>query len=395
MHEINELYLKRSVIGAKLEQIMEVRKINKIELSKMSNVSRPTIDKILSGMIKNETNYEKHITKIIKALDLTPNMILGNTFNKDCKVRVIKSAMNISNESIAEKTKINLERLREIESGAEATIWELRAIAMCCSVGTKDILGKNYFETQVANTDEALYLDEDNEHIRLSRYWGLVGILLINRKKYLWFPITESTHMKILKMLDNDFIVIPCLNNKVLTLNMQNVKEIVFLDEQAEYDANEDITQDTEGYVDRGKYPLVIYENLNDIDGGYLKEYEDYIKNIIKVHGLESEKGTDTNGDLYDEDKLTKFCLDSKLYFKDGESKTIAIDFTMKESISKLIMDIYECTNFTLDIKRIYYTDEVTKTEKYINLQHISMIVTPLLLIEDAIIKKINQLKMK
>ena len=49
MYVLEDLFDRRSAVGTRLEQILIEKKCTKTKLSKETGVSRPTVDKILSG----------------------------------------------------------------------------------------------------------------------------------------------------------------------------------------------------------------------------------------------------------------------------------------------------------------------------------------------------------
>ena len=156
MYTIEDLFDKRSIVGSKLEQVLEQRGYTKAQICRESGISRPTLDKILSGTLSSKTNYEKHIAKILGVLSLTPDTMLGSIQNKYIQAKAIRSAMQISAEEIAKPTGISKERLQAIESGAEATTAELRDIALFLSTSVRSVLGTSCFETQIAEMDMIL-----------------------------------------------------------------------------------------------------------------------------------------------------------------------------------------------------------------------------------------------
>ena len=216
MYDIEDLFDKRCVIGANLEQILEERNYTKAELCKKAGVSRPTLDKLLAGTLTSKTNYEKHISKILDCLSINPDILLGNVKNEYSRTRAIRNILRISSEEIAQATGITLSRLKEIESGEKASIAELRDVAICLSVSVSCLLGLNFFEPQIATLDDCIRYNKLSEMENLSGFWGHVGILLNNIDKFLWFPITGSVRESIYNAMNDDKIVIPCMNNKVL-----------------------------------------------------------------------------------------------------------------------------------------------------------------------------------
>ena len=92
----------QSVVGARLEEILSERGYTKVELCQMSGISRPTLDKLLAGTITSRTNYEKHITKVLQSLNMSPDMLLGNTQTNRCRVRSLRNMMHINEKDLAE-----------------------------------------------------------------------------------------------------------------------------------------------------------------------------------------------------------------------------------------------------------------------------------------------------
>ena len=82
----------------------------------------------------------------------------------------------------------------------------------------------------------------------------------VYKRQYLWYPIIFDVKNSVYSILEQKFIVIPCMNNKVLLLNTSNTDNIVFLDEAcdppsfANWDSN----------VSQGEIPPVVYEALED-----------------------------------------------------------------------------------------------------------------------------------
>lgn len=231
MYTIEDLFDKRSVVGSRLEQIIKDKGSSKLELCSNVGMSRPTLNKLLAGTITSKTNFEKHVSKVLKFLDITPDAILYNVVNSKRRIRQIRQMMKVATTDVANFSGISLKRLKQIESGEEASIAELRDIALCLGVSVRTLSGENVFETQVATLNDIVDVNKTDEISNLSGFWGHVGILLNNTKKYLWYPITGATRSEIYKTINNNRIVIPCMNNKMLFLYMPNVKEIVLLDE--------------------------------------------------------------------------------------------------------------------------------------------------------------------
>lgn len=378
MYELEDLFDKRSIVGARLQQILTEKKCTKAELYKNTRVSRPTIDKILEGTITSKKNYETHMQKIMKYLHITPDILLGNAICGKNRVRELRSIIRISTEKIAEVTGITLERLQQIETGREeATTAELRDIAFILSTSTNILKDRYFFEPQIGEME--YYLETDQAIDEVSGFWGHVGILLNGSKKYKWFPITGNTRKMILQSIENDLLVIPCMNNKVLLLNMSNVDEITLCD----FDADQPGDRDWDYKVDCGELPLVIYEALEDDYFYESVEREDEnlssgLKKFINKYIAEKH---------WEEKDIQELLNDSIIYYSNGKERHVWIDFD-NDTISEEIEMVYGYEMADLDETFMYYKNQHDDTENLVSIKKVSMIEVPLLKVEDAICRR-------
>lgn len=73
---VDDLFEQRSLVGAKLKDCLKERGYTKISFAKLTDISRPTLDKILSGEINNKSTFNKHLGKILSALNLSAEELL-------------------------------------------------------------------------------------------------------------------------------------------------------------------------------------------------------------------------------------------------------------------------------------------------------------------------------
>ncbi|MBU3137836.1 helix-turn-helix transcriptional regulator [Clostridium gasigenes] len=60
-----KLFIERKLVGNNVLSMMKDKGYTKSSLSKIVNISRPTLDKLINGEIDNKTTFISHITKII------------------------------------------------------------------------------------------------------------------------------------------------------------------------------------------------------------------------------------------------------------------------------------------------------------------------------------------
>lgn len=155
MYQAADLFNLRSTFAIKLETYLEAKNITKVQLCKEVGISRPTLDKILSAEITEPNEFYKACDKDFRLSAHYPrDFLMSDIKHPFNRMRQMKNALKIMDDSVSEETGISMERLKEIEGGAEATKSELRDIAFCYKTSVRGILGTNYFDVPVAEPDD-------------------------------------------------------------------------------------------------------------------------------------------------------------------------------------------------------------------------------------------------
>lgn len=372
MYQLEDLFDKRSVVGARLEQILVEKNCTKAELYKNTHVSRPTIDKILEGTITSKKNYETHMSKIIEYLHITPDMLAGNIACRKNRVREMRSVIKMSTESMAEATGISLERLQQIETGEQASTVELRDLAWELSTSTHVLTDTYFFEPQMGTPE--VFVANSKVQGEVSGFWGHVGILLTGSKKYRWYPITANTRDMIFRKIDDDLLVIPCMDNKVLFLYMPNVEEITLSD----FDCDTPSCKDWDPGVNCGEIPLVLYEALEDYCNEDVELISDKMKKVLDCYVNKRGKT---------KDELYYMLKTSVIYYASGKERWAQIEFD-DDTISETVEEVYGYEMSDVEEKFFFYSDDTDGSENFVNMKKISMIELPLLKVEEAIYRR-------
>ncbi len=376
MYTYDDLFDQRSVVGAKLEEQLKEMGVSKAKLCKETSVSRPTIDKLLSGTVNSKANFERHIRKILDYLQMTPDILMGNSVVQHNRLRAIRNVLRKKIEEIASETGYSIERLKAIESGENASLVELRDIALALHTGTRCLLGDGFFETQFSTMNDFLF--EDEEITEGCGFWGHIGILPAGTDKHLWFPITGNVRQQVYRQIQNmKRIVVPCMNNKVLLLNLNNIKQLLLLDDACD---QPDFTN-WDSSVNCGGVPLVLYEALKDYiayeEWGEPGKQETMSAKFYEVMQYAAEKEGWNEDSLYELQRVIT-------HYRDGKIMRTSMDFQMDSSLISEIDTLYgfEDDRFVED-----YLDyiELGGTEIIINMNEIAMIELPLIDVEEAI----------
>ena len=383
MYTLEDLFDRRSPVGTRLEQILMEKNCTKAELSKKTGVSRPTIDKVLSGTITSKKNYETHMSKIMNYLQITPDILLGNNACSSNRVHEIRSIIRISTEKMASATGISQERLQQIEAGEKATITELREIAMQLRTSTHVITNQYFFEPQFSEME--YYMDMKDALDEISGFWGHVGIKLCGIDKYMWYPINSNTRKMIYKGIDEELMVIPCMNNKVLFLNMSNIEDITLSD----FDADTPSGKNWDEHVSCGEIPLVVYEALEDYEENSQVTLYNDTENSTELYKYLMEY-VRKNG--WTEEDIFQLLNTSVFYYLDGRKKSTIIDFYQdSDDIIETIEMVYGYDFTDIEQNFMFYIDAHDETENFVNLKGISMMELPLLKVEEEIFRRNDQ----
>ena len=375
MYSIEDLFDIRSNVGARLNEYILINGITKTSLCKKSDVSRPTLDKVLNGTIGNKVNYERHICKILECLNITPDILLGKTSIKRNKLRALRKIQHTKIEDLAEYSGIRVDRLRDIEAGEEPTLAELRDLAALLNTSTSFLKGENVFDAQVSVLNH-FFENDDEEFGADSGFWGHVGILPVGSDAFCWFPITGKSRSDIYSGMQTlERLVIPCMNNKLLFLNMKNIKQIILLDEAC--DAPEYANWEPD--VDCGEIPPVVYEALDDYfySGTNMDSDDSMSPKFRKLMEELSER------EQWDEDSIHEM-KSIVQHYCDGKKLVSSCELDDSSSLISQIETIYCFDEDEYAENWVTYATAACE-EVLLNLEQISMLELPLTKVEEAI----------
>lgn len=149
MRDFEKLFDSRYVIGCKLEQLIKNRSYTKKSVCDGVGISRPTLDKLIAGDVTNKINFEKHMTKLLAFLSVTPNELLGGIDNPYNQARNLRDILHLNLDELSHKSGVSIENLEKIEAGENIPLTDLRDVAMMLGTSVLGLLGNNYFRTTV------------------------------------------------------------------------------------------------------------------------------------------------------------------------------------------------------------------------------------------------------
>lgn len=380
MNTMNKLFEHRELIGSRLETAMNQRSMTKTKLCKTAGFSRPTLDKLLAGDINIEDNYISYMTKALEALAMPPEALLGDMRYPYVQVKAIRNLCRMPADRLSKMVGISADRLQEIENGGDATEAELRDIALLLETGVDDVTGENPFSTNIAAMDDLLNDDDSESIIAPSGFWGHVGLLPKGSNTYCWFPISAAAQRRIQDQMQSPRLVIPCMNNKLLYINTQNMKSILLLDEAC--DAPEFANCDSD--VSEGEIPAVVYESYEDyvysVQQNETPDPNEFSPNFRKCL-QEIEKKYH-----WDEEKIADILDTAYIHYDDGSTTKSDIDFNDFETVTGAVEAAYNFEFFDEKEPFIRFED-LNGTTVYLNTNMISFMELPLIKTQRAIIR--------
>ena len=191
----------------------------------------------------------------------------------------------------------------------------------------------------------------------------------VNSDKYQWFTITERAKLDIDVNINNKFMVVPCMNNKLLFLNMENIKRI---DEACGLPSQ----IDKNCVLDEGEIPLVVYEALSD----YLFEKDE--KKISKK--LKKIIHNYMNVNKWLEEDIIDQINGITIFYNDGIVETDRLEMDNQDDILDLIFNAYIYGDDGYYDRAFSYTGE-DQVQNRLLINQISMLQLPLIEIENNI----------
>lgn len=239
-------------------------------------------------------------------------------------------------EYAASITGIPEARLKEMKDTGNATLAEMRDLAMAWGTsvvtlqGHRNAIGDHVSMHHFIAENRLPATPQHPEGWAGCGFWGHIGIRLSNSKEYVWHPISAQTFDDAQITIANDqYAVIPCMDNRLLVINMDEVDDIVLLDEACDPPHFTNWDYD----VSEGEIPGVIYEALPD----YINEGDDLVKRkeisprfAQMLDGLIREKG-------WEDGDIPSMFEKTFIHFVKGNTTEVYIDFEDNEQLCSFI----------------------------------------------------------
>lgn len=109
----DELFEMRKLTGTKLKDYIRSNGFSKVSFCKKTEISRPTLDKILNGEIDSKSTFDKHLNKIFTSLGIGPDTLMEFS-TKTQSVDAMYSQKALINYQMNDKAKMKYDLLQDI-----------------------------------------------------------------------------------------------------------------------------------------------------------------------------------------------------------------------------------------------------------------------------------------
>lgn len=109
------LFEQRELVAEKLKECIRDMGYTKVSFARKIDISRPTLDKLLSGTIDNKSSFDKHLQKVLFVLGMTSDELLFYSANMQPeKVEVVYSLNAPVDYVMSEKAKKQYNLLMDV-----------------------------------------------------------------------------------------------------------------------------------------------------------------------------------------------------------------------------------------------------------------------------------------
>lgn len=110
----DELFEQRCLTASKLKECIRDKGYTKVSFAKKAGISRPTLDKLLSGSIDSKTTFDRHLQKILKMMHMSADDLMLYSARQDKSVTAVYSQNAPENHEMSKKAKKQYDLLLDI-----------------------------------------------------------------------------------------------------------------------------------------------------------------------------------------------------------------------------------------------------------------------------------------
>ena len=90
--KFDDLFEQRSLVAVKLKDCIRDKGYTKVSFAEKSEISRPTLDKLLNGSIDSKATFDRHLQKILRTLNMSVDEFMLYSVRQSKTVEVVYSS---------------------------------------------------------------------------------------------------------------------------------------------------------------------------------------------------------------------------------------------------------------------------------------------------------------
>ena len=113
--KFDELFEQRSLVASKLKDVIRDMGYTKVSFASKTDISRPTLDRLLNGSIDNKRSFDRHLQKILRLLNMTvEDLMLYHSVPKKVSTATVYSQNAPMNHEMSDKAKKQYDLLLDL-----------------------------------------------------------------------------------------------------------------------------------------------------------------------------------------------------------------------------------------------------------------------------------------
>ena len=364
------LFNDRVEVGKRLATIINSRKITKTSLCEQSHLSRPTLDRLLAGKVENRSSFDKQLEKVLSALDLGIDEFLhGIGYGLGNNIASFREQLKISQKDLATMSGIDAKRLKAAENGqGDLCDEEWSDLALALKSDSRSVKGESFMPYQCPLYDYVLEDTDSSEKL-----FGFQGYMILTphgSTEETSFAITRQSWNGAMNNIRREkTVVVPCLGNKLIVLNTNNIKKIEFLDD--DYD---DLDEHSSFFQKLPSEVFILLEKHFEEEGDDEDFLSDKQRELVKQ--IISSSGED-------EHFIREMINCIVVHYSDGTSETIYIE--NYDMVASYVQGMMFYDSLDDDDQILFGIHDCEETNNlFINFDNVAFIELPLMKVEAA-----------
>ena len=110
----DELFERRKLVAVKLKDCIRDKGYTKVSFAGKTEISRPTLDKLVNGSIDSKSSFDRHLRKILSVLDMSVEELIFYHSIPANKIDAVYSENAPENHRMNEKAEKQYQLLLDI-----------------------------------------------------------------------------------------------------------------------------------------------------------------------------------------------------------------------------------------------------------------------------------------